>query len=78
MKDFEQEKIRQFIHDEVMNNAVFTLIQNTFLRKKGNRDVNTLAAERLAIEFLDDAWKEMEKLKVGETSTSQHVDNVGL
>ena len=64
MNELKQEKIRRFINDPVMAEAVFEVIRHSFLRTKGPKDVQVLAAERLALDFIDVAWVELERYLV--------------
>lgn len=78
MNDIEQSKLDRFAKDEVMLQSVHKFIRNFFLKGKGNRDVQILAAERLAVDFLDDAWRELEKYNVSEDNSSPPSRQVGL
>lgn len=59
-------KIDRFLQDEAMTESVFNAIRNSFLRKKGQRDTLILAAERLAVDMLSEAWKELDRYRVSE------------
>lgn len=75
-KDLKQQKINRFINDEVMATAVHEVIRDSFLKKKGQRDVYVLAAERLALDLLEEAWKDLsffKELKEDEQSISKQV-----
>lgn len=69
----QKSKIKRFVDDADLSNAVYEVILNSFLKSKPNRDVYQLAASRLAIDLLDEAWRDLdgfkneldEKLKVG-------------
>jgi len=56
-------KIRGFINEKEMSEAVRVLLMRNFLAKKTNADVYTLAAQTLAVQFLSEAWVEMERHK---------------
>lgn len=73
-----EEKLRRFINDEVMANAVFESLTHSFLKNKGARDVNIMAAERLAIDLLGDAWKELARFKSETPEKGTKVGNIGL
>ena len=55
----EKEKIKRFLSDKVQANAVKNVLREAFLKKSGNTDVQTLAAERIAINLLEDGFKEL-------------------
>lgn len=78
MSENEKNKVKKFVSDEIMLNAVYNIIHKSFLKFKGQRDTQLLAAERLALDFLDEAWKELEKYKKDEHSISQPLRQVGL
>lgn len=59
-------KIDKFLQDEAMTESVFNAIRNSFLRKKGQRDTLILAAERLAVDMLEEAWRELDRYRVSE------------
>lgn len=64
--------------DEAMVNAVYDVVRDSFLKSKGVRNVEILAAERLAVDLLNDAWKELEKFKVTDGDKSPPLRQVGL
>lgn len=53
-------KIKYFLEDRIMSEAVKEVIINTFLEESEAKDVNTLAAERIAIKLLNKAYKKLE------------------
>lgn len=55
--------IEAFVNDEAMAQAVHSVLQDAFLKGKGQRDVQILAAERLAIDLLEGAWRDLERYK---------------
>lgn len=59
----EEEKLRQFVNDQKMCETVYELLFNSFLNKP-SKDIYILGASRLSLDFLKDAWKELEKYKV--------------
>lgn len=62
MTDKEQALIRVFINDREMHSVVKALLLRHFLGKKDG-DVYVLAAQTLAVQFLEDAFQEMERYK---------------
>jgi hypothetical protein len=46
-----------------MNIAVKDLLMSFLLKPKGSKDVYFLASERLAMDALEEAWKELERFK---------------
>ncbi len=76
--DLKNNKIHNFINDLAMETAVYEVIRNAFLSKKGQKDVQILAAERLAVDFLDEAWKELNKHRDPVTEETKVTKQVGL
>lgn len=74
----QQTKIDRFLKDELMSRSVFEVIRKSFLRNKGVRDVQVMAAERLALEFLDVAWQDLNKYKSTEDTDKSVLNQVGL
>lgn len=56
-------KIRGFINERDMSEAVRALLMRNFLQKRNGADVHVLAAQTLAVQFLSEAWTEMERHK---------------
>lgn len=78
MTDTEKTKIVRFLNDESMSNAVHEVLLRSFLKPSALADVNMLAASRIAIDLLEDAWKELGKYKSQEKRDVQAGTNVGL
>ena len=55
----EKIKIKAFLSDEIMFNAVTKVLRESFLKSSGTSDVQTLAAERIAINRLASGCKEL-------------------
>jgi len=55
-----REQIKKFLADQGMSNAVRQFIMGSFLKKRTHPDVYHAAAERIAIDLLSDAFKDME------------------
>ena len=49
-----------------------------FLRSRGNRDVYTLAAERIAIELLNLSFNELERIAQDENGENKELTQPGL
>lgn len=79
MDDVQQAKITKFISDKVMSEAVYEVLLNTFLKPiKGNVDLSILAAQRLAIDGIQEAWKELEKSKPESQKEGKNSSNLGM
>lgn len=78
MNQTQIEKLKRFIHDPVMSNAVYQTLLGTFLSDDISKDVYVLAASRLAVKFLNEGWKRLEKYKIATDETMDKSSNVGL
>lgn len=78
MNDIQQNKLERFAMDTVVSDSVYSLIRKSFLSRKGQRDVQILAAERIALELLDEAWKELSKYRIENNQESTGNKQIGL
>lgn len=74
----QQERVSRFMRDEVTSNAVYDLLLLTFLEGTKTTDVNTLAAERIAITLLQEAWRKLERFRTKEKPESQNNRQIGI
>ena len=58
-----RDRIKRFVNDVETAKAVHGVLLRAFLKPQKDRDVYTLAASRIAIDLLDDAWKELARYK---------------
>ena len=59
MTDEQKGHIKRFANNPQMVEAVFFAIRETFLKPKAKREVLEMAAERLAVEFLIEARRDI-------------------
>lgn len=78
MKDAQKEKIKKFVNDEFMFESVSEFLRNSYLKNKGQRDVQILAAERLAIDFLEVALRELKSFATIESEKETSLEQIGL
>ena len=64
--------------DRIMSGAVKTVLRETFLKSSGTQDVQTLASERMAINLLEDGFKELKKFSNKAEQEIKELNNVGL
>ena len=57
------EKINKFLDDEALANAVYDILAASFLKKRERKDIYMVAAERIAIDLLEEGWKDLLKIK---------------
>lgn len=73
-EQYRNEQIKKFLADAGMASAVRQCILDSFMKKREHKDVYMTAAERIAIDLLSDAFKDMEVLK--NTQTTERVKNL--
>ena len=61
MGELEKQKIKQFLADKAMCEAVYKALLDEFLNEKIIHDVQVLASSRLAMEHLKQAFKRLER-----------------
>lgn len=64
--------------DSQMNEAVWEVIRASFLRPSKEKDVAYLAASRIAIDLLTEAWKDLSRYSPEKLSPVPKQENVGL
>ena len=72
------EKLRQFINDETLSSAVFNVLMEEFIRPRRIPDTNYLAASRIAIDQLQEAWKVLKNYKNEKSKEGLTIKNIGL
>lgn len=79
MNELQKDRIRRFLEDKIAVEAVKKVLLESFLSSKKDADVYVLAASRLAIDFLREGFKELDKYseKVDERSV-ENEQNIGL
>lgn len=65
MNDLQLEKLKRFANDSDVCTAVYKLLENALLKPIvwSQVDVNILASQRIAVDVLKEAWKELDKYK---------------
>jgi hypothetical protein len=76
LTETQKEKVSRFLDDKVLSETIYGIMLESFLKSRKG-DVQVLAASRLSIDFLQDAWKDLVRYK-NETQedskkTSSHV-----
>ncbi len=71
-------KIDWFLKDEVMSSSVYEALRDSFLKTKGQKDVQILAAERIAIDLLGEAWRDLKKYSSDIGTETQTLKQIGL
>lgn len=71
-------RVKKFMRDVDTANAVRNVLTKAFLKKRERSDIYMAAAERLAIDLLEDAWRELEKIKGQDEAEKKDLSQVGL
>lgn len=70
--------LKKFIVDEITSESVKEVLMSSFLTKRKDADVQLKAAQMIAIELLQEAWKELETYKTYEETQRHAPRQVGL
>lgn len=70
------EKIKRFVSDKVMCESVRQAVLDSFLNRKAEQDVHVLAAKSLAIEMLQQAWRDLERYRTESEVKSSPIEHV--
>lgn len=74
-----KEKINRFLSDAVMSSSVYEVLLDSFLdTEKYKNDVQLLAASRIAIDLLQEGWKDLQKYKKQAEAIKSELKQVGL
>ena len=57
----QQERIKRFVTDSAMSDAVYSALSAFFIKRRKVDDVQMLAAERTALFLLEDAFRDLQK-----------------
>ena len=63
MTDEQVGHIKRFVNNPPMADAVYLAVREAFLKPRGKREVLAMAAERLAVELLGDAMRDLDQYK---------------
>lgn len=78
MNKQQEERIRQFVNDEALSDAIYQILRDAFLEPLETRDVQVLAASRIALDMLPLAWKSLLKFKTESEEIKGEKVNLGL
>lgn len=71
-----RERVKRFASDEKTAKAVYELLLQAFLRPRSH-DVYMLAASKLAVDYLNEAWRDVESSK-NDDGESKGTGQVGI
>ena len=78
MQQFNKERIARFMSDEIMSESVKESLTMSFMKKREKSDVNLKAAQMIALELLQDSWKELEKVGQASQEKTKERTQIGL
>lgn len=78
MNQTQEEKLKRFVSDSVLLEAVKEVLMECYLRPRKDADVQVLAASRIAIDMLREAWKELLSYKQREVVTQERAGQLGM
>lgn len=78
MDERQKSKIISFLNDKTMSEAVYELLLEVFLKPPKDRDVQNLAASMIAIERLNEGFKELNRIKNEQKEEGKRTLQVGL
>ena len=73
----QEAKIKGFINDRQMSGAVYNVLLESFLKER-TKEVHVLAAAYLAVDFLKQAWRELERTGRQEEKETVKLKQIGL
>lgn len=71
-------RIERFMADPLLSSAVKDVIMASYLKKAKSNDVNYLAASRIAIDLLEEAWDILGRYSQSDENGVKNEGNVGL
>ena len=76
LNENQKTKIRMFLHDYAMVGILQDVMRDSFMKKRECSDVQILAASRLAIDYLDDAFKDLRRFSVEDSISDKEFKNI--
>jgi hypothetical protein len=78
MTNAQAEKIKRFMTDKVMQEAVYDVLLAAFLKPKPTASTEEKAASFIAIERLQEGWRELERVGPKDEHVERPLNQVGL
>lgn len=72
------ELVKLFVNNVSMQEAVKAVVEEVFRAKKPNEDIHTKAGRFIALELLNEAWTELERLKTDKEEDPVIHSQIGL
>lgn len=78
MRQAEKEKIKRFVADKEMFGAVKNTLLKTYIKKGEYNDIHMLAAAKIAIDLLEDGFREIIRVSNQSEPADKKAGNVGF
>ena len=78
MDNQKTEKIKKFLSDKAMSEVVREVLTNSFLKADGVKDVQSLAAQMIAVNLLNEGFKELARVSRVEDKQEERTKQIGL
>lgn len=78
MTEHEIGKVKMFMGDTIMSDLIYQSLMDAFLKRRQGEDIQMKAARMTAIELLQDAWGELEKVRGRDKPTSSEPRQRGM
>ena len=63
LNDSQESRLKRFLNDRETSEILFDVLQDSFLKARANKEVHYLAAKSLAVEFLEEARRDLDKYR---------------
>jgi len=64
LNETEKAKVQRFMMDAVLSSAVYDVLLQSFLKKRGDESTEMKAARFIATELLEEGWKNLDRYKL--------------
>lgn len=78
MNDLKLAKIKQFLMDEAMAHSIKEAMKDAFLKPSKDRSIENLAARFIAVELLEETWKDLRRFQDEEENKGNKSPQIGL
>lgn len=78
LNETQKHKIKSFLGDKMMSEAVKYVLLEQYMKARKGGDVQMLASQMLAVNMLEEAWKELRKYASQTEKEVREREQVGL
>lgn len=80
LSEIQKIKIQAFLKDKILYDVIYEIFMKNFMKPLPHQDVNILAASRIAIDYLNETFQELDKIAIEEKTSKSKDDllNIGL